>query len=112
MDWSLWPSPWTILSALVAAAVGYGVYKNIIARLIQDVEKHTKEIHGLKEWGENELEKALKDRNDNFVRLDLFKQCMGEFSRRMDAYDALKIGAQLAEIKAMLVGLKEQLKNK
>ena len=49
MDWSLWPSPWTILSALVAAAVGYGVYKNIITRLLQDVEKHTKEIHGLKE---------------------------------------------------------------
>jgi len=37
---------------------------------------------------------------------------MGEFSRRMDAYDALEIGAQLAEIKAMLIGLKEQLKNK
>jgi len=37
---------------------------------------------------------------------------MNGIVRRLDILDALDIGAQLAEIKAMLIALKEQLKQK
>jgi hypothetical protein len=37
---------------------------------------------------------------------------MQEMKRRLDTLDAMEIGAQLAEIKAMLVAIKEQINQK
>jgi len=92
--------------------VAWGVYKNIIARLREDVEIHTHDIHELREWGAAEIAKAVAERNEKFVRNDIYAQCMGDINRRLDALDALEIGAQLAEIKAMLVGIKDQINRK
>ena len=70
------------------------------------------DIEYLRLWGEAEISKAVTERNECFVRKDVCTQCMNAITRRLDALDALEIGAQLAEIKAMLIALKEQLKNK
>lgn len=107
-----YPSIVTIGIFAVGSLVAWGVYKNIIARLREDVEIHTRDIHELREWGAAEIAKAIAERNEKFVRKDVYTQCMGDINRRLDALDALEIGAQLAEIKAMLVGIKDQINRK
>lgn len=100
------------LLLLVGGGVAYGrlVQKNNTTD--SDVNALKGDVKALRVWGESELDKAVADRNDNFVRKDVFSQCLLEINRRLDAFDALEIGSQLAEIKAMLIALKEQLKNK
>jgi hypothetical protein len=107
-----YPSIVTIGIFAVGSLVAWGVYKNIIARLREDVEIHTRDIHELREWGEARLAEAVTERNELFVRKDLFEHYMQEMNRRLDTLDAMEIGAQLAEIKAMLVAIKEQINQK
>ncbi len=46
---------------------------------------------------------------EHYVKQDLFNQCITEIKRRLDGLDAIEISAQLAEIKVMIIALKEQL---
>lgn len=112
MNWAQMPSPWTILSFIVTVAIAIGAYKTIIAKLVEDVKAHGEGLIELRAWGENEIAKAVHVRNVDFVRKDVLDQCLVSINRRLDALDALEISAQLAEIKAMLIALKEQLKEK
>jgi len=107
-----YPSIVTLALFVIGAIIAIGVYKSIISRLLLDVEKHTEDIHELKDWGEQEIADAKRERELYYVRKDVFNQCLEGINRRLDAFDALEIGAQLAEIKTLLMALKEQLKNK
>jgi len=113
MNYALF-NPGIVTAALfvIGAIVAIGVYKSVVSRLTIDVKAHTKEIHQLKQWGEQELEKAKRERDEFFVRKDLLAELMINVNRRLDAFDALEIGAQLAEIKTLLMALKEQLRDK
>jgi hypothetical protein len=107
-----YPSIITLTIFVVGALIGWGIYKNIIARLREDVTQHSADIHGLREWGEARIAEAVAERNELFVRKELFEHYMQEMKRRLDTLDAMEIGAQLAEIKAMLVAIKEQINQK
>jgi hypothetical protein len=107
-----YPSIITLTIFVVGALIGWGIYKNIIARLREDVTQHSADIHSLREWGEARIAEAVAERNELFVRKELFEHYMQEMKRRLDTLDAMEIGAQLAEIKAMLVAIKEQINQK
>lgn len=112
MNWAQMPSPWAILTFIVTVAIAIGAYKTIIAKLVEDVKEYGEGLTELRAWGENEIAKAVHERNVAFLRKDVFDQCLVSINRRLDALDALEISAQLAEIKAMLISLKEQLREK
>ena len=102
----------TIVVMVTGWAMTYGKLCQKLNDLERRQEKVDVDIEHLRLWGETEIGKAVAERNESFVRKDLCTQCVNSIVRRIDALDALEIGAQLAEIKAMLVALKEQLKNK
>lgn len=102
----------TIAVMVIGWAMTYGKLCQKLNELERRQEKVDADIEHLRLWGEAEIGKATTERNENFVRKDVCTECMNGIVRRLDILDALEIGAQLAEIKAMLVALKEQLKNK
>lgn len=102
----------TIVVMVIGWAMTYGKLCQKLNELERRQDKVDVDIKHLRLWGEAELNKAVTERNECFVRKDVCTQCMNGIVRRLDALDALEIGAQLAEIKAMLIALKEQLKNK
>lgn len=97
---------------VIGWAMTYGKLCQKLNELERRQDKVDVDIEYLRLWGEAEISKAVTERNECFVRKDVCTQCMNAITRRLDALDALEIGAQLAEIKAMLIALKEQLKNK
>lgn len=68
----------------------------------QERSRVDNEITSLKKWGEGEIAKAVQDRNDNFVRKDVLKECLEAIRHRLDQFESIKIGEQLSEIKAMI----------
>lgn len=102
----------TIAVMVIGWAVTYGKLCQKLNELERRQGKVDVDIEHLRLWGEAEIGKATVERNESFVRKDVCTQCVNSIVRRIDVLDALEIGAQLAEIKAMLVALKEQLKNK
>ena len=102
----------TIVVMVIGWAMTYGKLCQKLNELERRQDKVDVDIEYLRLWGEAEISKAVTERNECFVRKDVCTQCMNAITRRLDALDALEIGAQLAEIKAMLIALKEQLKNK
>lgn len=102
----------TIAVMVIGWAMTYGKLCQKLNELERRQDKVDVDIEHLRFWGEAEISKAVTERNESFVRKDVCAQCMNAITRRLDALDALEIGAQLAEIKAMLIALKEQLKNK
>lgn len=103
-----------IMLGLTAAGWVY-VLGTLTQRLKHVEEKSDKletSIEQLDHWGRTEITNQVDYRDKHFVSMDRFNECTMDIKRRLDALDALEIGAQLAEIKAMLVGLKEQLRIK
>ena len=45
----------------------------------------------------------------NYITSDRFNECIEDIKRRLDSLDAMEISAQLAEIKTLLMALKEQI---
>jgi len=95
----------SILVYAITLAIAFGAYKSIITRLKEDVTQHTKDIAYLKDW----VEECVKERdayNENhYVRIESHD----ELDRRITCLEQLDVSAQLAEIKAMLLGIKERL---
>lgn len=102
----------TIAGMVIGWAVTYGKLCQKLNELERRQCKVDVDIEHLRLWGEAEIGKATAERNESFVRKDVCTECMNGIVRRLDILDALEIGAQLAEIKAMLIALKEQLKQK
>ena len=48
----------------------------------------------------------------NYITSDRFNECIEDVKRRLDSLDAMEISAQLAEIKTLLMALKEQIATK
>ena len=98
------------LLVLVGGGVAYGklVQKNnttdkVVMVLSGDVKKVQEDLN-------HELINAVKERNEGFVRKEVFDQFVDTITKRMDAIDNIKIEAQLAELKAMLMNVKEMIK--
>lgn len=102
----------TIVVMVIGWAMTYGKLCQKLNEMERRQDTLDNDVKATRAWGETEIAKAVAERNSSFVRKDVCTQCMNAITRRLDALDALEIGAQLAEIKAMLIALKEQLKNK
>lgn len=106
-----YPSVVTIGIFVIAALVGWGVYKNIIARLKDDVAQHTKDIIGLKIWGETELAKAVKQRADGYVTKEMFVEVVRELRSKLDDVNIVELNSRLARIETMVEQLLENRKH-
>jgi hypothetical protein len=104
---------WIMLGLTVAGWVY--VLGTLTQRLKHVEEKSDKvetAVEQLEHWGRAEITNQVDYRDKHFVSIDRFNECIVDIKRRLDTLDSMEISAQLAEIKAMLVGLKEQLRVK
>lgn len=102
-----YPSVVTIGIFAIAGLVGWGVYKNIIARLKDDVAQHTKDIVSLKIWGETELAKAVKQRADGYVTKEMFIEVVRELRSKLEDVNIIELNSRLARIETMVEQLLE-----
>jgi outer membrane murein-binding lipoprotein Lpp len=104
---------WIVLAVTLAGWVYVlGQLSQRVKTLESKTEKLDDDITALESWGKREISAQINYRDQHFVSLDRFNECTTNISRRLDSFDALEIGAQLAEIKTMLQGIKEQIRSK
>jgi len=104
---------WIVLAVTLAGWVYVlGQLSQRVKTLESKTERLDEDITALESWGKREISAQITYRDQHFVSLDRFNECTVNISRRLDSFDALEIGAQLAEIKTMLQGIKEQIRSK
>ena len=102
MIWTEMPNGWTILMFIVAAAVGWGTYKTIIARLVRDFDE-------LAETVERHIEDTIKKREEaiseakrwgcaNFVTKENYEPRHSELERRVADLNTVDWSARLTAI--------------
>lgn len=104
---------WIMLGLTLAGWVYVlGTLTQRLKHVEEKSDKMEAAVEQLEHWGRTEITNQVDYRDKHFVSIDRFNECIVDIKRRLDTLDSMEISAQLAEIKAMLVGLKEQLRVK
>lgn len=87
---------------LIGGGIVYGKLVQKGNNTEKDVVSIKSDVRALKTWGEIEIAKAIADRNDNFIRKDVFNECIADVKRRLDDVNTIEINSRLSRIEAML----------
>jgi signal recognition particle GTPase len=103
---------WIILATtLLGWAVTYGKFCQKVNQIDKDVTRVDTEINELHRWGENEIVKAKKEREEALVSKDVFVEVINEFRRRIDEVNIIELNSRLARIEAQLDSIEITLKS-